>query len=40
MNELIAALIVLCYSFAAGIFYVLSCPGKTGVVSDAQSRIA
>ena len=28
MNELIAALIVLCYSFAAGIFYVLSCLEK------------
>ena len=28
MNELIAALIVLCYSFATGIFYVLSCLEK------------
>lgn len=28
MNELVAALIVLCYSFATGIFYVLSCLEK------------
>ena len=25
MNELLAALMVLCYSFATGIFYVFSC---------------
>ncbi len=28
MNELIAALIILCYSFATGIFYVPSCLEK------------
>lgn len=42
MNELIAALIVLCYAFATGIFYVLSCLEKPvwSLMRDADSARA